>query len=81
MKKDPDSIFTDTGTRGDSRNQAVVQWPHMLRHSRATDLLLRKGQSLKAVSKYLGHSSVAITAQVYIHDEVNIYELFRRDMI
>ncbi len=55
--------------------------PHMLRHARATDLLLKKGQSLKAVSLYLGHSSVAITAQMYIHDEVNISELFSRDMI
>ncbi len=55
--------------------------PHMLRHSRATDLLLRKSQSLKAVSKYLGHSSVAVTAQMYIHDQVNVSELFMMDSI
>ena len=55
--------------------------PHMLRHSRATDLLLRKSQSLKAVSKYLGHSSVAVTAQMYIHDQVNVSELFMMDIV
>lgn len=55
--------------------------PHMLRHARATDMLLRKGMSLKAVSKYLGHSSVAVTAQMYIHDELNVNDLFSRDLI
>jgi integrase/recombinase XerD len=55
--------------------------PHMLRHVRATDMLLNKGISLKAVSKYLGHSSVAITAGMYIHDEVNASELFAQDKI
>jgi len=55
--------------------------PHMLRHARATDMLLNKGVSLKAVSKYLGHSSVAITAQMYVHDEVNASALFAQDLI
>ena len=55
--------------------------PHMLRHSRATDMLLDKGISLKAVSKFLGHASVATTAQMYIHDEVDYQYLFSRDSI
>ena len=49
---------------------------HSLRHSRATDMLLNKGISLKAVSKHLGHSSVAVTANMYIHDSVNYHDLF-----
>ena len=55
--------------------------PHMLRHSRATDMLLQKNVSLKAVSKYLGHSSVAVTAQMYVHDEVDVTALFAQDSI
>jgi integrase/recombinase XerD len=55
--------------------------PHMLRHSRATDMLLNKDISLKAVSKFLGHASVATTAQMYIHDEVDYQYLFSRDSI
>jgi integrase/recombinase XerD len=40
--------------------------PHMLRHSRATDLL-NAGETLPAVSAYLGHSSPEITARFYLH--------------
>ena len=50
--------------------------PHMLRHSRATDMLLNKEISLKAVSRYLGHSSTAITSDLYVHDQVDPHELF-----
>lgn len=56
-------------------------YPHLLRHSRATDLLINKEISLKAVSKFLGHTSVAITAEMYIHDEVDYHELFSKDLI
>lgn len=55
--------------------------PHLLRHSRATDLLINKEISLKAVSKFLGHASVAITAEMYVHDEVDYHELFSKDSI
>ncbi len=55
--------------------------PHMLRHARATDLLLEKQVSLKAVSKYLGHASTAITADMYIHDDFAVTEIFSRDRI
>jgi site-specific recombinase XerD len=40
--------------------------PHMLRHSRATDLL-NAGHSLASVSAYLGHSSPDVTAKFYLH--------------
>ena len=43
--------------------------------------LLNKDISLKAVSKFLGHASVATTAQMYIHDEVDYQYLFSRDSI
>ena len=53
--------------------------PHMLRHSRATDMLLNKEISLKAVSRYLGHSSTAITSDLYVHDQVSPHALFAQD--
>lgn len=43
---------------------------HTLRHSHATSLL-KSGESLKAVSKNLGHSDPGFTAKVYIHDTVS----------
>ena len=39
---------------------------HMLRHSRATDLI-RRGVSLEVTSKLLTHRSVQTTADVYVH--------------
>jgi integrase len=39
---------------------------HTLRHS-AASALLEKGIGLKTVSEMLGHSSVAITGDVYLH--------------
>jgi integrase/recombinase XerD len=40
--------------------------PHLLRHSKTTDLL-ENGAPIELVSKMLGHSSVAITSKVYSH--------------
>lgn len=40
---------------------------HCLRHTFATRKL-KEGKSLPAVSRYLGHSSVAITGDLYVHD-------------
>lgn len=40
--------------------------PHELRHS-AASLLLAQGVPLKVVSEILGHSSIAITADIYAH--------------
>lgn len=45
--------------------------PHVLRHSFATRMLTSGGQQLKSVSKYLGHSSTAITSDFYIHTQID----------
>lgn len=55
--------------------------PHMLRHTRATDMITNKGVSTKAASLYLGHSSTATTLDMYVKDKVNIKDLFHRDLI
>ena len=39
---------------------------HDLRHTHATTLL-RRGRSIKAISKRLGHSSIKVTLEVYVH--------------
>ena len=49
--------------------------PHTLRHSFATIQLIEKKKSLTAVSQYLGHSSTAITANLYIHDQLNATDI------
>lgn len=51
--------------------------PHTLRHSFATELLINEKKSLKAVSKYLGHSTTAITSDFYIHDELSIKDVLK----
>ena len=43
---------------------------HTLRHSWATEQI-KRGQSLKAVSLYLGHASTSITADLYVHDTLD----------
>lgn len=43
--------------------------PHLLRHSTANYLLKEKGKSAKYVSKYLGHSTPAVTLDMYIHEQ------------
>lgn len=48
---------------------------HTFRHSFATREIKKRG-SVKAVQKYLGHSSSAITEQMYNHDEITPEELF-----
>jgi integrase/recombinase XerD len=40
--------------------------PHMLRHSRATELI-RAGVPIEIVSKMLTHRSVATTSETYVH--------------
>lgn len=47
---------------------------HTLRHSFATEKLEKSG-NLKAVSKYLGHSSTATTADLYWHSEFTWQDL------
>lgn len=45
--------------------------PHQLRHYFATDML-NSGASLKAVSELLGHSSPAVTANIYWHVDAGV---------
>ena len=45
--------------------------PHELRHTCGTLLYERTGD-IYAVSKYLGHSSVAVTAKYYVHSDVEL---------
>lgn len=42
---------------------------HTLRHSFATNKL-KQTNNLKGVSKYLGHASTSLTADLYVHDEL-----------
>jgi integrase/recombinase XerD len=50
--------------------------PHTFRHSFATKEI-KKRKSVKAVQNYLGHSSSAITEQMYNHDEILPEDLFQ----
>ena len=50
---------------------------HSMRHSFAT-LTIRDGASIKAVSKYLGHSSTAITMDMYVHESLEKTQRVRR---
>ena len=50
---------------------------HCMRHSFAT-LSIREGASIKAVSKYLGHSSTAITMDMYVHEKLEKTQKVRR---
>lgn len=43
--------------------------PHTLRHSFAS-LLVKKRVDIRAVSRYLGHSSITITSDFYLHNEL-----------
>lgn len=54
--------------------------PHTMRHSTANYLLQSCGKSAKFVSEYLGHSSPAITLEMYIHEKPGdeIVDLFNR---
>ena len=56
--------------------------PHMLRHTRATELI-RGGMPIEVVSRLLTHRSVATTSEVYVHltvDDVRA-ELVRLGML
>lgn len=44
--------------------------PHMLRHSRATELV-RQGVPIEVVSKLLTHRPVATTSEIYVHLDVD----------
>ncbi|MDD4124691.1 MAG: tyrosine-type recombinase/integrase [Eubacteriales bacterium] len=48
--------------------------PHELRHTCGT-LLYARTKDIYAVSKYLGHSSIEITAKLYVHDSAELLRL------
>ena len=48
---------------------------HTFRHCFATRMIT-SGKSIKAVSKYLGHSSVQTTLDLYVHDSLEFEDLF-----
>lgn len=50
--------------------------PHTFRHSFATNTILKKGKDIKAVSQYLGHSTTSITADMYLHSQLEPKDLF-----
>lgn len=50
--------------------------PHVLRHSRATDLY-QDTKRIKAVGNLLGHSSTAVTTKYYVNDTFNDEDLFK----
>ena len=47
---------------------------HTMRHTFAT-IQIRKNRKVKALSVYLGHSSTAITQDMYIHEELDLEDL------
>ena len=61
----PDSI-TDWTSKFVQRNNLPHFTPHSLRHTHAT-LLIAEGVSVSAVSRRLGHSSIATTSRIYVH--------------
>ena len=70
--------FTDRGSRTAITNRirrasrrAIGRTlsAHCMRHTFATRMIA-SGKSLTAVSRYLGHSSVAITGDLYVHDDL-----------
>lgn len=48
---------------------------HDLRHYFATEMIKKTGK-IKAVSQYLGHSSVKITLDIYTHEKLTAEDLF-----
>jgi len=49
---------------------------HSLRHSFATNMIKAFPAQIQAVSKYMGHSDVSITLNMYVHTQLSNDELF-----
>jgi integrase/recombinase XerD len=47
---------------------------HTLRHTFATHLI-KSGKTVTAVSRYLGHSTTAITQDMYVHDQLGLDDI------
>lgn len=71
---DPANVWFSIKKAGQAIGRHVH--PHMFRHSFATNTLLIKKKSLKAISNYLGHSTTSITADMYVHDSLMPADLF-----
>ena len=56
---------------------------HDLRHTCAS-LLIQQGIPMKSVSQWLGHSSMSVTSEVYVHllyqDKINIADTIQKTM-
>jgi len=48
--------------------------PHLFRHGFCVEKI-KAGKSIKAISRYVGHSSSSITVDLYEHDELEPYDL------
>lgn len=53
-----------------SKDTFVVLTPHELRHTCGT-LMYNRTKNIYAVSKYLGHADVSITAKLYVHNDID----------
>jgi integrase/recombinase XerD len=51
---------------------------HALRHSWASDMLRRNPGDLAAISKYLGHSQISTTTNLYIHGHFNARDVLEK---
>ncbi|WP_425829609.1 tyrosine-type recombinase/integrase [Streptomyces fractus] len=59
-------VIPEPETKGDAYAAAREHGMHALRHFYAS-ALLDAGESIKAVSEYLGHSNAALTLRIYAH--------------
>ena len=62
------SLYSTTKAIGEKAGLGVVLHPHMLRHTFATREVKKGKKSIKAISTYLGHSDIATTLDIYVHD-------------
>jgi integrase len=76
------SVVRDFMTSSCKRANVPILSPHALRHSHAVHLL-EAGANLKYVSARLGHSTITMTADIYLHitqkiedDALKLYEKY-----
>lgn len=50
--------------------------PHELRHTYGT-LLRENGVDIYTIQKVMGHSDISVTADIYVHNDINV---FRKQM-
>lgn len=76
---DRSNLYRNINYEG-KKNLGLNIHPHTLRHSTANYLLLSCGKSANYVAEYLGHSSPAITLEMYIHENPgsDVVDLFNQ---